>query len=79
MATVERLTTKQIQARISEQLAGYGFGSVESVRQAVLNGDIDTWDSRLTELSRLLWLLGEPPVTACCVGCLRETLGREEQ
>ncbi len=79
MVTVERLSTEQAWARVNERVAALGFDSAEAIRQAVLDGDIDTWDWRLTELDSLLWLLGEPPVTACCVGCLRETLGREEQ
>lgn len=77
MVTVERLSTEQAWQRVDEQVATLGFASVEDIRQAVLNEDIDPWDWRLTELSNLLWLLDEPPVTACCVRCLRETLERE--
>lgn len=77
MATVERLSTEQAWQRVDEQVAALGFASAEDIRQAVLNRDIDTWDWRLTELDSILWMLGEPPVTACCVGCLWEKLGRE--
>lgn len=79
MSVVTRLSAEQAWARVNEQVAGWGLGSVEAVRQAVLDGTLEVWDHRLAELDSLLWLLDEPPVTACCVGCLREKLEKEEQ
>lgn len=77
MVKVERLTTKQAWEQVEDQLAALGFDSVKAIRQAVLDENIEAWDWRLSKLGRLLWLLGEPPVSACCVDCLRETLGGE--